>query len=116
MKLLTNLSYFSEKLDLTLFRRRLRRLRKKKNIRSNNNKKHNMELGGQCSKIRNILSTCISLSFVTDIVYYYASIIGFRFHKSIRPSGLFLNRIMGIIQSVSFILSLDTKGLSQVEF
>jgi hypothetical protein len=66
VKPVSNLSYFSGKRDLTLFRRRLRRIRKKMDIRTNNKDKHNMALGGQCSKISSILPICISLSFVTD--------------------------------------------------
>jgi hypothetical protein len=66
VKLVSNLSYFSGKLDLTLFRRKLRRIKKKMDIRINKkDKNHKMVLGGQCLKISNILSICISLSFVT---------------------------------------------------
>jgi hypothetical protein len=76
------LSYFSGKRDLTLFRRRLRRIRKMMDIRSNNkDKNNNMVLGGQCTKISKILSICTWLSFVTDEVYYCVSTIGFRFHN-----------------------------------
>jgi hypothetical protein len=67
VKLVSNLSYFSGKRDLTLFRRRFRRIREKMDIRRNNkDKNHSMVLGGQCSKISNILPICISLSFATD--------------------------------------------------
>jgi len=52
-------------------------------IRINNkDKNHNMVLGGQCSKISNILPICIMLSFLTDGVYYCVSITGFRFYIS----------------------------------
>ena len=84
MKLVSNLSWFSEKRDLTLFRKRLRRIRKGKNVRrhnNNSNKNNNMALGGQCSKINNILSICIFLSFATDTAYYYVFMIGFRFYR-----------------------------------
>jgi hypothetical protein len=48
VKRFSNVSYFSEKRDLTLFRRRLRKIRKKMDIRRNNkNKNHNMVLGDQ---------------------------------------------------------------------